>query len=268
MTRQGRIAILTNFREDSQIFVEGARSRGEMPLAFMRASGESEETPEDFVTRMVAEDGLQGIGGFSLIFGQIQGRDGAQRNISRLGIISNRTSNEKGVVWLFEDDNKNCAQTCALSNSHYGDLAWPKVVNGERLVQETVMESVQEHETQDQLLERLFAVLSIDTLPKEKPGEDWITFVKELRKSILIPPIGSFETKAQSAEDIAAASTAAPLNVSDHGVYGTQKQTVILVDSEGMTTFVERTLFDEYAQRVPDEQRDKRFHFQIEGWKE
>jgi len=267
MTRQGRIAILTNFREDDQVIVEGARSRGEMPLAYLKSSKNSEETPEDFVARMVAEDGLLGIGGFSLMFGQIQGRDGARRSTNRLGVISNRTSTEKGVVWLFEDGNNSSAQTYALSNSHFGDLAWPKVVDGERLVQKTVLESAEKHETQEQLLARLFVVLSNDTLPKEKPGEDWTTFVKELRKSILIPPIGGSDTKAQSAEDIASADAPIAVSAASHGVYGTQKQTVILVDNKGKTTFVERTLYDGHARRVSTDQQDRRFDFQIEDWK-
>ena len=34
------------------------------------------------------------------------------------------------------------------------------------------------------------------------------------------------------------------------GVYGTQRQTIVLVDWEGRVTFVERSLWDENGKRV------------------
>ena len=47
-------------------------------------------------------------------------------------------------------------------------------------------------------------------------------------------------------------------------VYGTQKQTIILVDQQGRVTFVERTLWDERAERVEPGKGDRWFEFDIE----
>ena len=50
------------------------------------------------------------------------------------------------------------------------------------------------------------------------------------------------------------------------GVYGTQKQTVVLVDHQGRVTFVERSLYDTDAQPIDETERDKWFDFDIESW--
>ena len=49
--------------------------------------------------------------------------------------------------------------------------------------------------------------------------------------------------------------------------YGTQKQTVVLVDRMGRATFIERTLYDGEGRRVLDKRdADCRYDFQIEDW--
>lgn len=266
MTKQGRIAVLTNFRENDDVVIEGVRSRGEIPIAYLTVPAESSETPEEFAKRMVEQESVKGVGGFSLIFGQLHAGKTVGERGSMLGIISNRTSNTDGVVWITGDKVQTIGQTCALSNSHFGDRAWPKVVRGEELMSVALEESAKLGEAQEKLIDRLFAVLSVDTMPKRKEGERWTSYVKELRHSILIPPISELAEKP--ADEVAAAkSDEAVSNATGTGSYGTQKQTVVLVDRAGKTTFVERTLFDENARRVPDAQRDLRFDFDIQGWK-
>jgi uncharacterized protein with NRDE domain len=49
-------------------------------------------------------------------------------------------------------------------------------------------------------------------------------------------------------------------------LYGTQKQTVILIDHSGHVTYVERTLFDEDAKPLAKGEADVREEFDIEGW--
>jgi uncharacterized protein with NRDE domain len=49
-------------------------------------------------------------------------------------------------------------------------------------------------------------------------------------------------------------------------VYGTQKQTVILIDKNGRLKCVERTLYDQDAKPVPKEAQDAVCEFNIEGW--
>lgn len=50
------------------------------------------------------------------------------------------------------------------------------------------------------------------------------------------------------------------------GVYGTQRQTILLVDWEGNVSFRERSLWDEDGKPVPRGQGDVKYNFAIEGW--
>jgi len=264
ISRQGRIAILTNFREEGQI-IEGARSRGEIPLAYLTLNSDSPEPPDQFAQRLLEEEGVNGVGGFSLIFGQLK-KPSSGGNIGPLGILSNRTPNADDVVWLFGEQDKAPGHTVALSNSHYGDRGWPKVVRGEELVDIAIQTSVDRQETTEILIERFFEVLSTDTLPTRKAGQDWELYAWELRNSILIPPIGESKIELHKpADEVAAADDDSKLNTSGRA-YGTQKQTVVLVDWQGKVIVVERTLFDNDTKAIDLEQRDRRFEFEIEGW--
>ena len=57
-----------------------------------------------------------------------------------------------------------------------------------------------------------------------------------------------------------------PVTISDEGAYGTHKQTVILVDTEGQVEWIERTLYNEKAEQLSESEQDVRFTFQIQGW--
>ena len=70
----------------------------------------------------------------------------------------------------------------------------------------------------------------------------------------------------QKPADAVAAATGVESVSATSGIYGTQKQTVILVDREGKVTFVERTLYDHEGKPVKGGKEDRRFDFQIEGW--
>ena len=48
--------------------------------------------------------------------------------------------------------------------------------------------------------------------------------------------------------------------------YATTKQTVIIVSREGELTYVERTLWDEQENWIPNCERDRMFTFKIEDW--
>lgn len=50
--------------------------------------------------------------------------------------------------------------------------------------------------------------------------------------------------------------------------YGTQKQTIILVDKNGRVKYVERTLYDSNVKPVEEEEGDVVCEFEIEGWNE
>lgn len=61
------------------------------------------------------------------------------------------------------------------------------------------------------------------------------------------------------------AATVGP-NGFETGMYGTQRQTVLLVDWDGNVTYVERALWDEQGRPVPRGEGDAIFRFKIEGF--
>lgn len=262
VTRQGRVAVLTNYREENSKLVEGARSRGLIPNAWLKSDPEAEETSEQFARRMIEKDGVTGVGGFSLCYGFVQEvvKSGDQRG---LAIVSNRTPDVHGVIKLLRGKD----ETHALSNAAYGDRTWPKVINGEAWTKKEIEESVAADETRDQLLHRLLAVLSTDTMPRQKENEDWDMYLNQLRHSIFVPAIGRdhLEEHKMPAHEIGDEVKHKAVSATS-GCYGTQKNIVIIVDRKGKLFYFERTLFDNDAKPIAEGKGDRTFEFQIEGW--
>lgn len=258
ITRQGRIAVLTNFRDDEQPLIEGAKSRGVIVKSYLCAPPHSKETAEDFAKRLIEEEGSTGVGGFSLIYGRVQDIVRGQKGMA---IISNRTADPEAIAVVLDKAN----ETKALSNTHHDDYSWPKVVDGERIVKEAIKRSIAMEDTKEKLIERMLTVLSIDTLPKREGEEELWTYLRKLRYSIFIPAIGGPNVTEKQGDEVAAADQADKISVTS-GVYGTQKQTVILVDKQGKVTYVERSLFGEGGAPVPREEQDLKFDFDIEDW--
>lgn len=261
MTRQGRVAVLTNFREENEEIAEGAQSRGLIPNAWLKSDPKAKETAEQFAKRLVEEDGVRGVGGFSLCYGFAQ--DVVQGRNKGLAIVSNSTPDVHGLIHLAGSPN----ETHALSNAAYGDQSWPKVVNGERWTKAAIEASVEKNESREQLLERLLTVLSTDTMPRQKENEEWDMYLNQLRHSIFIPAIGRDQLEAlkmpahQVGDVVKHKATDATT-----GCYGTQKQIVIMVDKQGKLFYTERTLYDRDAKPIEKGQGDRAFEFQIEGW--
>ncbi|KAL1799873.1 hypothetical protein ACET3X_000215 [Alternaria dauci] len=184
VTRQGRIAVLTNYREEDEKIIEGARSRGLIPNAWLKSDPAKQESTEDFAKRMIEEDGVKGVGGFSLCYGFIQ--DVVKEENKGLAIVSNRTPDVHGVIQLLQKPN----ETHALSNAAYGDRTWPKVINGEDWTRAAIAESVAAKESQDQLINRFLDILTTDTMPRQKENEEWDMYLNQLRYSIFVPAIG------------------------------------------------------------------------------
>jgi uncharacterized protein with NRDE domain len=265
VTRQGRIAVLTNYREENEKLVEGARSRGLIPNAWLKSDPAAGESTEQFARRMIEEDGVKGVGGFSLCYGFVQdvvkaARDGKSKG---LAIVSNRTPDAQGVIRLLGKE----GETHALSNAAYGDRTWPKVVNGEAWTKKAIQQSVAAKETRDQLVERLLAILSTDTMPRQKENEDWDMYMNQLRHSIFIPAIGRdhLEEHKMPAHEIGDVVKQKAADATS-GCYGTQKNIVVMVDKEGKMHYFERTLFDREAKPIGKGSGDRTFEFQIEGW--
>ena len=260
MTRRGRLAVLTNFREEGDI-KPGPRSRGALPNLYLTRSTQDSQGTEAFVSSLIeGDDGLQGIGGFSLVCGQVG---------EPLAVISNRTPNVKNINWI----TRTRGETVGLSNAIIADRSWPKVTRGETLVQDVIDRSVAAEGSKESLVEALFEVLSDDSLPRDTNGKSWESQVRELRKSIFIPAVGGSATRKESAGDLAAAKVddhtslnknhqQDPKQLGMSGFYGTQRQTIILVNRGGHVTFIERSL---YGNELPNrrETQDRFFEFDI-----
>lgn len=234
-----------------------------MVNSFLTQAAEKPENTHEFVKNLIEGEGVKGVGGFTLVCGKA-GRP--------LAVVSNRTPSVDGVTWVAERR----GETVGLSNTAFADRSWPKVLSGEELMSSAIARSVAGNDSKAELIKALLRVLSVDTLPKRHKGQCWISYVNELRNSIFIPGIGGDGMDGVSADNIAAAKLNQQVHVnskeeiSKHqgglsGKYGTQKQTVVLVDHRGHVTFVERTLYDEEGQEVVNEERDKTFEFDIEG---
>jgi len=264
VTRQGRIAVLTNYREQDASVVEGARSRGLIPNAWLKSDPAVQESTEQFARRMIEHDGVQGVGSFSLCYGFVQDVVTSGRAKAKgLAIISNRTPDVSGVVRLLTGG----GETHALSNAAYADRTWPKVLNGEVWTQDAIQASVGANDTRDQLVDRLLAVLRTDTMPRKKENEDWDMYLNQLRHSIFIPAIGrdhleEHNMPAHEVGDVVKQKAADATS----GCYGTQKSIIVLVNKEGRLFYFERTLFDGEARPIPQGHGDRKFEFQIEGW--
>ena len=236
-----------------------------MVNAFLTQPPHSPEGTENFINDLVKDEGLNGVGGFSLVCGKVG---------EPLAVISNRTPNVEGTAWLAKDK----GETIGLSNAAVGNRSWPKVFRGEALLSSAIEQDLSEQRSQASLIERLFLILDDDMLPRKPSDYPWDSYVQELRKSIFIPAIGGEGAERSKAEDLAAAKSDQHVNVEDaakvaetkhdlDSMYGTQKQTIVLVSRQGRVTFVERTLYDATGRATAAPDRDRAFQFDIDGWK-
>lgn len=203
------------------------------------------------------EDGLAAVGGFSLVFGNIG---------DPLAVISNRTPNMQSVTWIAGSR----GETIGLSNGLITDRSWPKVTTGEQLLASAIHKDQTMGQPQENFVEDLFQILGADQLPKRPTdGKEaaWEIYVRELRKSIFIPVVGG---EGLDGQDLASAQSSQSVELESSstgdglsGLYGTQKQTIILVNRSRHVLFIERTLF-EVSARLVGSQTERRFEFDID----
>lgn len=283
ITQSGKFSVLTNYREtdvnDTDHPIQGTRSRGGMVTAWLTSP--DNESTQDFVHRMLEGDGVKGVGGFSLLCGKLRRKEEeGEKEVEPLAIVSNRSEGADQVPWIAGHRD----EVYGLSNTSYQDPnIWPKVKMGKEKLLEVVEYAVNKEMNEEELVERLYAILDTNTLP-EQQGEDFEEYIYQLRKSIFIPKIGN-EAPPQEplkADQIAAAKPEAlhtddsptedkaksiPVNGNAMtGIYGTQRQTIILLDWEGNVTFRERALWDAAGHPIERGKGDVKFGFKIDCW--
>lgn len=243
--------MLTNYREQRSAEAIGWHSRGKIVNSWLTSSPAERQTTHDFVQAMVASPEAKQVGGFSLVCGHIN---------EPLAIVSNRSHDMDQITWVASEKN----QTLGLSNTSFDDRTWPKILEGERLMEAAIKEHVQAQEDEDTLIQRLLQVLSTDTLPRLPKENSLDDYTPLIPKSIFVPVIGT-EVAAACAEDESKTST--PNGLMDpryfSGLYGTQRQTVLLAQRNGRVRYFERTLYDNQAKAVPIGQGDKCFEFTV-----
>ncbi|PKX99862.1 DUF833-domain-containing protein [Aspergillus campestris IBT 28561] len=229
VTREGKVAVLTNYREQSSDKATGRLSRGMIVNEWLIGEPDSPRSTRDFVERMVASDEARSVGGFSLVCGYVD---------EPLALVSNRSATMDHVSWVASERN----QTLGLSNTTFDDRSWPKILDGERLMGEAIAAHKQSGEGEDALIDRLLGVLN---------------YLPYFRRSIFVPRIGARDTVPASAPALQDGLDTSFL----HGPYGTQKQTVILVGADRRVRYFERTLFDGDTNPIPAGQGDRSFEF-------
>jgi len=288
ITKTGNFAVLTNYSEtnthDEEHPVRGTRSRGGMVTAWL--SAHNDESTEEFVHRLLAGEGVKGVGGFSLVCGKLRKRKDSSGELEPVAIISNRAGSPDDVPWMAEKR----GEVYGLSNTCYDDpITWPKVEMGKEKLLKVVEEAVETNIGEEELVDKLYGILDTNTLPTQD-GQAFEQYIWQLRNSIFIPSIGEATPPQNTpeADQIAAAKPTANGHAADvinaeielkaeerpdpetsngmTGAYGTQRQTIILVDWDGNVKFLERSLWDAKGTPVERGTGDMKFEFQIEGW--
>ncbi|CAM1502421.1 Fc.00g044050.m01.CDS01 [Cosmosporella sp. VM-42] len=271
LTKDGFLAVLTNYREmdldSAKHPVHGVKSRGGMVTAWL--GGLPEEGVKEGVHRLVKDGGVKGVGGFSMV--------------NRAGDVDDVpvVAKERGEVW-------------ALSNAAFDAFEtseeWPKIQLGKKLIKEVIAKSVEKKSSQEDLIKGLLSVLDSDTLPTSDSNTSFVELINQLKESIFIPPIGDEIHRKAMQEAMAKGSaewvtdemvaveelmsegrpdpSPSPLMGFETGLYGTQRQSVVLVDWDGNVTFKERALWDGNGNAIPKGEGDVEFKFKIDGWED
>ncbi|OKL61970.1 hypothetical protein UA08_02568 [Talaromyces atroroseus] len=247
VTRQGRVAVLTNYREPAPF---SSVSRGvivnefltEAPSARRQSNSssssssikqdteeEQQRTTRQFVADMIESQTAKKAGGFSLVCGKIG---------EPLAIISNRMPDDiDAVTWIAGKR----GETVGLSNTVLHDRTWPKIINGEILMRSAIEAHVVSTagdgyqkdinvDDEEDLISRLFDVLNTDSLPRLQDREPIKEqYMSQLKESIFIPLLGDRAKFEAEVEQLAKLGLQGYMS----GLYGTQKQTVLLVDYRG-----------------------------------
>jgi len=262
VTTDGRIAALTNHYEASNAAASCApHSRGAVVTNFLTSS----QTINDYVDQTSAlgqEPAAWQCGQYSLLCGVIrpasrgyQHDKAARLEIRPLALVSHHTG-DRSAHWTSMEEGY-----FGLSNSGYLS-PWPKVTTGKALLRSVLENADKSNISKDKLVLELFDLLSTSTFPQaDLKGQSGT--LETLQHSIFIPPVLLAQDDCSETEH---SDTCSNHQLPKGRTYGTQQQTVILVDTQGHLTFVERTLYDLEGKKHDAAQRDKHIEFDIEGW--
>jgi uncharacterized protein with NRDE domain len=173
VSRAGRFATVTNFREPIIEQKVASRSRGMLPLGFLQ----SEQTPLEYLQGIESQQ--QEYGGFNLL-----------------------VSDGQELLWM----NNRGAQPQSVAPGYYalsnGQLHtdWPKARRGRALLQQLVEQEVQQEVNGQAVCQQLLGILEDDTLPDDEALPDTGVGLEMER---LVAPIfiqaAAYGTRASSA---------------------------------------------------------------------
>lgn len=274
VNKQGDFAVLTNYREsaldDVDQNISGIKSRGGMVTSWV--GGLAANGVAQGVDTMVHDDRVKGVGGFSMTCGKLRKKD-----TEGVAIISNRATSAGDVPIV----GRARGETWGLSNTTFADPNhWPKISMGRELLKTTIEEAISKKHSSEELVEALFKLLDHDTLPVLGVDAPLVEYLNRLRHSIFVPAVGGSKEKQEMAEarsrgrkgwepadsTSTTEASASGSTAFDTGMYGTQRQTVILVDLDGNVTFSERALYDPNGNEIPRGEGDVHVRFRIDNW--
>ncbi|KAK3316500.1 NRDE protein-domain-containing protein [Apodospora peruviana] len=168
---------------------------------------------------------------------------------------------------------------------------WPKIQTGADMLSSLASSPDAADLPEEELTESLFKILDTDKFPCESETE-FEEGIPLLANSIFIPAFGGKDrqeemTAARQKGTVSVANGGATTTTAEEtlaiearpdggpankllwfqtGLYGTQRQTVILVDWEGNVSYTERALYDENGNPIRRGEGDMKFGFKIQGW--
>ncbi|KAF3901900.1 hypothetical protein ABW21_db0203869 [Orbilia brochopaga] len=258
ITRSGRFAALTNVREADSVAAVSSVSRGAVVSSFLAS-------PEPFfeaswMDRFESghkhgeeELDLDQVGGFSMLCGHFVRSSERKVQVGTLGIISNRARSGQQHADNVDTLDPSLGESHGLSNSTFAE-PWPKVVTGKELLDALVNKVHDGNLNEQAIVDTAFEILSHDSLTAISEGQTPENKIGLLKMSVFIP---IFDTGRQlqlnnHQNPVWGGSSSAP-DASRNCLYGTQKQSVIIVNECGQVRFLEKTRFDWLQGEVPSE---------------
>lgn len=173
----GKIAVLVNYREekgDGKSLI----SRGQIPISYLDSEGKSPLVWAEETSR--AMDGFKDVGGFSLLFGDLNDDHG-------MYIMSNKSD----YIMNMKDDNAmmRFKNTLSLSNSTV-HTPWPKVLRAEQLLERVIQADIAgDFSSEEAFFEAALGVLN-DCDERLKCGQvDMAAAFDLIPGSIFVPPL-------------------------------------------------------------------------------